>query len=226
MIKNKYRDFPIFFSYFYHFLLIFFFFLGFYLEHQFLFLFVLPIFPLLFFIQHLYFSSSNAVLYSALQIFGFLYLSLGFVAWLFFPFLAEKNTFFYLLFIYISIWMNDSFAYLVGRKIGKTKLFERISPNKTWEGTLGGIFFSTLFLSIFAYFYEANFSFWLILINILICILATLGDLIESNLKRFTQVKDSSQFLPGHGGFLDRLDSLLLVIPFATWCLLLIKKYL
>ena len=116
--------------------------------------------------------------------------------------------------IIVLIWMSDSMAYLVGSRIGKTKLFPSVSPNKTWEGTLGaGIFtilaaFGICFLKT-----EFTFTFWL-LGGIIIWIFGGYGDLVESQLKRYYKVKDSGNFLPGHGGFLDRFDSFIFVLPF------------
>ena len=125
--------------------------------------------------------------------------------------------------IFILIWTNDTFAYLVGRKIGKTKLFERISPKKTIEGFIGGAVFSIIFSYILSL-YFTNFSFlnWLI-IAIIVSVFGTIGDLIESMFKREANLKDSSNLIPGHGGFLDRLDSFIFAIPFIFIYILLIS---
>ena len=127
--------------------------------------------------------------------------------------------------IIISIWINDTMAYLVGSFIGKTPL-TKISPKKTWEGTLGGIVLSIIvtglflshldpeiFIKDFKYDF-ANYHFYII--AGLCAIFGTLGDLFESKLKRMADVKDSGSFMPGHGGFLDRFDSLLVAVP-AVW---------
>ena len=114
---------------------------------------------------------------------------------------------------FVILWFNDVFAYLVGSAIGRTKLYEKVSPKKTWEGTIGGVilsmlsayFLSTLFLSL-------NITNWLV-IGFLISIFATLGDLLESLFKRQANVKDSGNIMPGHGGVLDRFDGLLLAAP-------------
>jgi phosphatidate cytidylyltransferase len=115
------------------------------------------------------------------------------------------------------IWTNDTFAYIVGRTIGKNKLFERISPKKTIEGFIGGLFFSVITGIVFAKFFnndpnETTFK-WTI-IAIIVSVFGTLGDLIESKFKRNAGVKDSGSIMPGHGGFLDRLDSIIFVAPF------------
>lgn len=115
----------------------------------------------------------------------------------------------------IFIWMNDTGAYCVGSLIGKNRLFERISPKKSWEGFFGGMIFTILtgiiFCSYFSeYFGNIGLTNWIIY-SILVSVFATWGDLIESMLKRAVGAKDSGNILPGHGGILDRIDSLLLV---------------
>lgn len=116
------------------------------------------------------------------------------------------------------MWINDTMAYIVGSFIGKTPL-SKISPKKTWEGTIGGIILSTVIMGYLAYMYDEWFvfgqplSFWIILSAIAV-IAGTFGDLLESKLKRMAGVKDSGSLMPGHGGFMDRFDSLLLATPF------------
>ncbi|TNJ45737.1 phosphatidate cytidylyltransferase [Tamlana fucoidanivorans] len=115
---------------------------------------------------------------------------------------------------FILVWVNDSFAYLVGKNFGKQKLFEIISPKKTVEGFLGGLFFSCIASYFIATFTETlNSTNWLIL-SIIISVFGTLGDLIESKFKRQAGVKDSGVIMPGHGGLLDRLDSIIFAAPF------------
>jgi phosphatidate cytidylyltransferase len=114
--------------------------------------------------------------------------------------------------IFILVWCSDTFAYLVGRQIGKHKLFERISPKKSWEGFFGGLIFSVVGAITIAYFTES--SYWqYATYGIIISTFGTLGDLVESMLKRSLKVKDSGTILPGHGGILDRFDAVLFVIP-------------
>ena len=115
---------------------------------------------------------------------------------------------------FILVWVNDSFAYLVGKNFGKQKLFEKISPKKTIEGFLGGVFFSCVASYFIATFTETlSFTSWLIL-SIIISVFGTIGDLIESKFKRQANVKDSGVIMPGHGGLLDRLDSIIFAAPF------------
>jgi phosphatidate cytidylyltransferase len=116
-----------------------------------------------------------------------------------------------------SIWINDTMAYIVGSLIGKTP-FSKISPKKTWEGTIGGIILAIIVMSLVGYFVAGEFVWdntikWATVAAIS-SIIGTIGDLLESKLKRIANVKDSGSILPGHGGFLDRFDSLLLAIPF------------
>ena len=111
------------------------------------------------------------------------------------------------------LWANDTGAYLVGRQFGRTKLFERHSPKKTWEGFIGGILISVLVGYIISiYFTELPWRNW-VSIAIIISTIGTLGDLVESMFKRSINIKDSGGILPGHGGLLDRFDGLLLAAP-------------
>ena len=115
--------------------------------------------------------------------------------------------------IIFSIWINDTMAYIVGSFIGKTPL-SSISPKKTREGTFGGIVLCVLVITLIAYFTPFySVADWII-ISLFCGIFGTLGDLLESKLKRLANVKDSGSLMPGHGGFLDRFDSMLVAIPF------------
>ncbi|MBC2846635.1 phosphatidate cytidylyltransferase [Winogradskyella flava] len=142
------------------------------------------------------------------------YLSSGFI---FMLMIANfKNTFTPLLLLgaFILVWVNDSGAYLVGKNFGKQKLFPSISPKKTVEGFLGGLFFSCIASYFIAIYTETlNSTNWLIL-AIIVSVFGTFGDLIESKFKRQAGVKDSGVIMPGHGGLMDRLDSLIFASPF------------
>lgn len=112
----------------------------------------------------------------------------------------------------LIVWTNDTFAYLSGRFFGKTPLFPRISPNKTWEGTVGGIVFSVIAGVVLWYFSGIDLLFWIISAMI-IAPAAIFGDLFESLIKRSIGIKDSGKILPGHGGILDRFDATLFAAP-------------
>ncbi len=118
--------------------------------------------------------------------------------------------------IILSIWINDTMAYLVGSFIGKTP-FSKISPKKTWEGTCGGAILCVIMIGIISHFINAfhylPLKHWLAIAAIC-AVFGTLGDLLESKIKRMANIKDSGSFMPGHGGFLDRFDSLLIATPF------------
>ncbi len=116
--------------------------------------------------------------------------------------------------VFILIWVNDSFAYLIGKNFGKRKLIERISPKKTVEGFIGG-FTGCLLASFIIFKYLNSLSLWIwICLALIVSILGTFGDLIQSKFKRQAGVKDSGVLMPGHGGMYDRLDSALFVSPF------------
>lgn len=124
-----------------------------------------------------------------------------------------------LIFTIAIIWINDTLAYLVGSFLGKTPL-SKISPKKTWEGTAGGALLAICIAIIFAKITNLN----ILLVSTVTATIAffgTLGDLLESKLKRMAGVKDSGNFMPGHGGFLDRFDSLLIAVP-AVWLVIFI----
>lgn len=127
--------------------------------------------------------------------------------------LAPYN-FHYVLGIILLIWASDTGAYLVGSLIGKNKLYERISPGKTWEGSVGSAILNLGCAYVISTWYtELALVHWMI-ISVLVSVFGTLGDLVESMLKRQAGVKDSGKIMPGHGGILDRFDSLLFVSPF------------
>lgn len=130
-----------------------------------------------------------------------------------------ENNHYYLLYLLILVWTNDTFAYLTGRFFGKHKLFERISPKKTWEGFFGGIIFS-IFMGWLISFFGSNYPKFWIIAAILVALGSALGDLFESMIKRSVNVKDSGALIPGHGGILDRFDAAMFAAPiFLVWYL-------
>lgn len=140
-----------------------------------------------------------------------LYIGMGFNAFL----TARADGFFTLLYGMLIVWLTDSGAYIFGRQFGKHKLAPKVSPNKTWEGSVLGTVAATLILAIYLHFFpvgHVNLGL-MVVVTIVLSILGQIGDLIESALKRSYGVKDSGKILPGHGGILDRFDSMLLVMP-------------
>lgn len=133
-----------------------------------------------------------------------------------------------LLAIFIFIWMNDTGAYIIGSLFGRHRLFERISPKKSWEGFFGGLAFNLILAAIFCaycpdYFgIGSSMGIWLGLAAC-VTVFATWGDLGESLIKRTLKIKDSGKIIPGHGGILDRIDSLLLVMPACFLYLLIVS---
>lgn len=173
-----------------------------------------------------YLFSAKEKLFNNLQKFliGLFYIGGGCIFLTMIPYRDNDFAKFLIMGIFILIWVNDSFAYLVGKSIGRTKLFPSVSPKKTVEGTIGGFIFS-LAAAYFMSKYETNISLsqWLILASVIV-LTGSLGDLIESKFKRAAGVKDSGAILPGHGGMLDRLDSLIFAAPFAYLTLIIFKN--
>ncbi|SOB93213.1 phosphatidate cytidylyltransferase [Ureibacillus xyleni] len=146
---------------------------------------------------------------------GFILLSALYVGIGFYYLIETRNAGLqFIIFALLIVWTTDSGAYFVGRKIGKQKLWPEISPNKTIEGFIGGIITAVVFACVMQLIYPLTES-WiaLIVITIIASIFGQLGDLVESAIKRHYAVKDSGKILPGHGGILDRFDSLLFVLP-------------
>ncbi|MCM1356630.1 MAG: phosphatidate cytidylyltransferase [Staphylococcus sp.] len=135
-----------------------------------------------------------------------------------------------LLAMFVMIWLNDTGAFCVGSLIGKHKLFERISPKKSWEGFFGGLVFAIASSFVFKYCFPEYFEEISIAglcgLGAVVSIFSTWGDLVESLIKRTLGVKDSGKLLPGHGGILDRIDSLLLVIPASLLYLTALRLYI
>ena len=147
---------------------------------------------------------------------GLLYISLPILLMLYirFELFILKDDFLKIIpcMIIFSIWINDTMAYIVGSFIGRTP-FSKISPKKTWEGTAGGALLCVAVIALISWCLNFNVKHFTIIAAIC-AVFGTLGDLLESKLKRMAQVKDSGSLMPGHGGFLDRFDSLLIATPF------------
>lgn len=149
---------------------------------------------------------------------GCLYIFIALISW---HDLSKRNIFQInaAFIVMILTWCNDVMAYLTGKAFGKTKIIPSISPGKTWEGTIAGVF-STCFISLTIQHFTLGDRYYIsLLLGICTGIFATLGDLIESKVKRMAGMKDSGNMLPGHGGVLDRLDAMFLTMPMA-WLLI------
>lgn len=118
----------------------------------------------------------------------------------------------YLWLAFVGTWASDTFAFFVGTKFGKHKLAPAVSPGKTWEGTLGGIVGSIIGVLALGYVWQISLVHSAV-IGLLVGLVAPIGDLVESAMKRYAGVKDSGRLLPGHGGVLDRFDSIIFAVP-------------
>lgn len=147
----------------------------------------------------------------AFSLMATLYIGMGFY---YFIETREAGGLVYIFYSLFIIWATDSGAYFIGRAFGKRKLWPEISPNKTIEGSIGGILSAVLVAILFVLFSDIDASMMkLIFVTVLLSVFGQVGDLVESALKRHYAVKDSGRILPGHGGILDRFDSLLFVWP-------------
>ena len=175
---------------------------------------VITIFVQLILIKDLFSEKTIPLFESKRFIITTFYLSSGFVFLISVANFEQTFTPLLLLGSFILVWINDTFAFLVGKRFGKQKLFPSVSPKKTVEGFLGGLFFACIASYFIAQYTDTlSFTNWLIL-AIIVSVFGTIGDLIESKFKRQANVKDSGVIMPGHGGLLDRLDSIIFAAPF------------
>ncbi|MCA5006598.1 phosphatidate cytidylyltransferase [Sphingobacterium bovistauri] len=182
----------------------------------------IPFFSFIF-IASLYQKSKLPFNDIAYTILGIIYACIPFLFFVALGFISGSFNHYIPLGFLIILWANDTGAYLSGRSFGKHKLFERISPNKTWEGFVGGVLFAMLIaLNLEQYFGSLQKWEWVTMAAI-IGVFGTLGDLVESMLKRSLGVKDSGNILPGHGGLLDRFDGLLIAAPLVFLFLLMLQ---
>jgi phosphatidate cytidylyltransferase len=170
--------------------------------------------PFLIFIVELFRHKEQPFQNIAFSILGWIYITLPFYILTLISFREGFYNFHYVYGVLFLLWASDSFAYFAGRFLGSHKLYEKISPKKTWEGLLGGLLGSfTVAYIISLFFTELTLTNWLV-ISFLIVTTGTLGDLVESMYKRSLEIKDSGNILPGHGGVLDRFDGFFISIPF------------
>ena len=177
--------------------------------------------PLIF---ELYRKSATPMANVGITYAGVIYVALPMALLTFFPMMlgnGEWKPWSVILYIFI-IWANDVFAYLFGITLGKHRLFERISPKKSWEGFFGGLLGAMAMGFVAAKVLDANVALWTGL-ALIAAITGVFGDLVESLLKRSVDVKDSGSFIPGHGGWLDRFDALIFSVPFAFIYLVIVE---
>lgn len=175
---------------------------------------ILPLAACIFFINLYRQNSSKPFTNIAYTFLGIIYVSVPFALLNIIAFYRDAYSYEIILGILLLIWASDTGAYFTGKKFGKTKLFERVSPKKSWEGFLGGMALNLIIAIILGKYFSELFIWQWIVIGVIISIAGTYGDLVESLFKRGIEIKDSSHSIPGHGGFLDRFDGLLLSIPF------------
>lgn len=185
--------------------------------------------PLLFillwvpYIFELFGRRNNPFQRASLTVGGLIYLTVGLTAFYLLGLFHREtisqysannyNPYIYLSF-FILLWSSDTFAYLSGRAFGKHPLFPRVSPKKTWEGSIGGAVLTVGMSLLISLVFHWLLMWPAIIMALVIVIFGTIGDLVESMLKRSLDIKDSGNILPGHGGILDRFDSLLFSAPF------------
>ena len=182
-----------------------------------------PIFFILFIIE-LFRAKDNPFINIALSVTAIIYIPVPLALFVFFSYMVYGYSPYLAMSCFLLIWANDTFAYLAGRAFGKRLLFPRISPKKTWEGFFGGMIGAIGVSLILNYFYPEIGGNWLewIGLGLIFTVFGTLGDLVESMLKRNLNIKDSGSILPGHGGILDRFDGLLFALPFAALYILIL----
>ena len=169
---------------------------------------------ILVFISELYRKTEQPFLNIGMTILSAVYVVMPFVFLVQLPYVKGDGYKYIIPLLFFSmVWINDTGAYLVGVSIGKRKLFPRISPKKSWEGFIGGIIFTLILAYVVSFFTTDLVIVDLMVMALLISIFGTLGDLVESMLKRSHNIKDSGDLLPGHGGILDRFDALTFAAP-------------
>ena len=164
-------------------------------------------------LSELYRKKSKPIENVALGLFGMVYAILPLYLLMRLGVSASGYLYLYPLAVFLFIWTNDTFAYLVGIAIGRHRLFERISPKKSWEGAIGGVVFSLILAIVLSHYYTQLSGVEWMGFALVAVVFGNFGDLFESLLKRSLNVKDSGNAIPGHGGILDRFDSTLMAAP-------------
>ncbi|MEI6866216.1 phosphatidate cytidylyltransferase [Flavicella sp.] len=171
---------------------------------------------LIVFIKHLFDKKSDAIKELGNFLLCIVYTCISYIFIVKIPYTNQTNNYdsVLILGVFILIWSNDTFAYLTGVTIGKTKLLERVSPKKTIEGFIGGVLATMIISFLISFKFTILLPYQWIILGVLTSIFGVVGDLIASMFKRQTGVKDTGNIIPGHGGIIDRLDSIIFVAPF------------
>lgn len=184
---------------------------------------ILPaLFSTVFIYPLIQFGKGHAINSIAISVLGILYIAVPFCLIIPIAFLTGNFAYELVLGLLFAQWANDTGAYFAGKAFGRTKLFEKVSPKKTWEGAIGGLVLAMAVLITFGYYFDILTPVQWAGLAIVISIFGSLGDLVESLFKRTLAIKDSGSTIPGHGGFLDRFDGLILALPFALAYLILV----
>lgn len=168
------------------------------------------------FISELFLKSGNPFYNLAFTLLGIVYVTVPFVLLFACAFYPSDHSFqpYVIIGYFLLLWANDTGAYVVGSLIGKRPLFKRISPAKTWEGSAGGVFFTAAAVTVNHFLIQdISLAGWVVTAG-LVVVMGTLGDLVKSAMKRSLGVKDCGRLMPGHGGILDRFDSMMGSVPF------------
>jgi phosphatidate cytidylyltransferase len=180
--------------------------------------------PATYMVAALYDKKNDTLNHLAFAMFGTIYITAPLLILNLIQQYSKHQMISFTLAMFVIIWTNDTFAYLSGIAFGKHKMFERISPKKSWEGFAGGLMMGLIASFIFYYFFPAPGLVNWLLFGTFTVVLSNFGDFFESLLKRKAGIKDSGSLLPGHGGVLDRIDSMLFVGPVIYMYLLIILK--
>ncbi len=182
---------------------------------------ILIIILLLIFLISRLFTKNRDIALSSIAVTIFASIYVGYFSSFLLKIKLLPNGNYFLIFLLVIVWVNDIAAYIIGTAIGKLKLAPKISPKKTIEGSIAGIFFSIITIIFLNHWLNYDLN-KLIVIGIAVSVFGQCGDLFESMLKRGAKIKDSGNLIPGHGGVLDRFDSLLFAAPVFYFCILYI----
>lgn len=171
----------------------------------------------------LVFSTKYTIEDIAVTLLGFMYVAIAFSHIM----LITKFSMGYLVIwlVFIIAWGSDTFAYFVGKAFGKKKLIPSVSPNKTIAGSVGGVIGAMILCGIFGYLFMPSFAIYLMLLGVVGAVISQIGDLVASKIKRINDIKDFGKLMPGHGGVLDRFDSILMTAPIVYYFIFFLTNY-